>query len=224
MSVVPISGELSASGQNSKMTLRVTNDGAQPIPVEILTSKLTVAEDGTATSVPVKGKFLIFPPQATIAPGASQSFRVQWLGGPKLEATETYILGVNQLPIAMDKKKSGVQVIFNFSIVVNVSPANAKPEISVLKAEISKAPSTPRAPTITVQNTGNGHALLGEASIVLSAGTWSKRLSKEEVRAIFGLGLVQPHAKRRFVMATPLPPEVSKYQVQIELNNKKSAR
>ena len=224
MSVGPISAELSASGQNSKMTLRVTNDGAQPIPVEIIPSRLTLAEDGTATTAPVKNKFLIFPPQATIAPGASQSFRVQWLGGADLKASETYILGANQLPIAMDKKKSGVQVVFNFSTVVTVSPANAKPNISVLKAEIGKAPQISRAPTITVQNTGNGHALLGDAVIALTDGKWTKTLSRDEVRAIFGLGLVQPKSKRRFVVAMPLPAEVSHYQVQIELQDKKSAR
>jgi fimbrial chaperone protein len=224
MNVAPVSGELSESGQNSKMTLRVMNDGAQPIPVEILAFKLTLAEDGTQTTSPAKDKFLIYPPQITIAAGATQSFRVQWLAAPNLKATETYILGVNQLPIAMDKQKNGVQVIFNFNAVVNVSPANAKPAISVLKADIVNTPKISRAPTITVENTGNGHAMLGDASIVLTDGKWTKALSREEVRALFGLGLVQPRSKRRFVLATPLPPEVSKYQVRIELNTPKSAR
>ena len=149
MSVTPISGELSVSGPNNKMTLRAMNDGAQPVPVEIITSKLTLAEDGSQTAIPVKGKFLIYPPQATIAPGKSQAFRVQWLGDANLKTSETYVLNVNQLPIQMDKKKSGVQLIFNFAVVVNVSPLNVKPEISVIKAEISNAPPLSRAPLIT---------------------------------------------------------------------------
>jgi hypothetical protein len=33
---------------------------------------------------------------------------------------------------------------------------------------------------------------------------------------VFGLGLVQPKSKRRFVVAIPIPPEVSKYDVHIE--------
>ena len=73
----------------------------------------------------------------------------------------------------------------------------------------------------SVANTGNGHALLGEASSVsLSDGKWTKTLSKEEIQQVFGLGLVQPKSKRRFVMTTPLPPEVSKYDVHIEVAKK----
>src|SRR5665648_333228 len=60
MSVTPLTAELSATGQNSKTTLRVHNDSAAPIPVEVLSSKLTVAEDGTLTNVPVKDKFRVF--------------------------------------------------------------------------------------------------------------------------------------------------------------------
>jgi fimbrial chaperone protein len=221
LSVTPISGELSDSGPNNKITLRAMNDGAQPVPVEIITTKLTLAEDGTQTAMPVKGKFLIYPPQATIAPAKSQAFHVQWLGDPNLKASETYILNVAQLPIQMDKKKSGIQMISHFTVVVNVSPSNVKPDISVIKTEIANVPPLSRVPVITIANTGNGHALLGEASsISLSNGKWTKTLSKEEILKVFGMGLVQPKSKRRFVMAIPIPPEVSKYDVHIEVGKK----
>jgi fimbrial chaperone protein len=224
MSVVPVSSEISSSGPDNKITLRVINDSATPTPVEIVASQINLSESGEITSIPVKGRFLIYPPQATIAPGTTQSFRVQWLGDANIKSTESYILGINQLPIQMDKSKSGVQMVFNFSSVVNVSPPNAKPAISVVNASIGKTGSIARAHVVTIQNTGNGHAMIGEASVTLSDGKWTKTLSKDERQAIFGLGLVQPKSKRRFVMSTPLPDNVGKYEVRIELKSSKPAR
>jgi fimbrial chaperone protein len=217
MSVTPLTAELSASGQNNKTTLRVHNDSAAPIPVEVLSSKLTVAEDGTLTNVPVKDKFRVFPPQATIPPGASQSFRVQWLGDQNLKASESYTLSVNQLPVELDQKKNGVQVVFNFSVIVNVAPANAVPIISVIKADVAKGSSKGNEPVITLENTGNGHALLGDGSVVLTSGSWTKTFAGEEIRKLFGMGLIQPGTKRRFSLAVPLPPEVSRYDVRVDL-------
>lgn len=217
MTVTPLSAELSASGLNSKTTLKVFNDSAAPIPVEVSSSKLTVAEDGTFTNVPVKGKFLVFPPQATIPPGASQSFRVQWMGDQNLKASESYTLSVNQLPVDLGQKKNGVQIVFNFSVIINVAGANAKPVISVLKADIAQTSSKGKEPVITLENSGNGHALLGDGSLILTSGSWSKTFAGDEIRKLFGMGLIQPGTKRRFSLATQLPPEVSRYDVRIDL-------
>lgn len=217
MSVTPLTVELAASGPNNKTTLRVHNDSASPIPVEVSSAKLTVAEDGTLTNVMAKGVFLIFPAQATILPGASQSFRVQWLGDPKLKSSESYTLSVNQLPVNLDQKKNGVQIVFNFGVIVNVAPVNAKASIAVVKTEVAKRSANGNEPIITVANSGNGHALLGDASIVLSSGNWTKTLASEETRQIFGMGLVQPGNKRRFNLRVPLPDGISRYDVRIEL-------
>jgi fimbrial chaperone protein len=217
MTVTPLSAELSASGLNSKTTLKVFNDSAAPIPVEVSSSKLTVAEDGTFTNVPVKGKFLVFPPQATIPPGASQSFRVQWMGDQNLKASESYTLSVNQLPVDLGQKKNGVQIVFNFSVIVNVAGVNAKPVISVLKADIAQTSSKGKEPVITLENSGTGHALLGDGSLILTSGSWSKTFAGDEIRKLFGMGLIQPGTKRRFSLATQLPPEVSRYDVRIDL-------
>ena len=217
MTVTPLSAELSASGLNSKTTLKVFNDSAAPIPVEVSSSKLTVAEDGTFTNVPVKGKFLVFPPQATIPPGASQSFRVQWMGDQNLKASESYTLSVNQLPVDLGQKKNGVQIVFNFSVIINVAGANAKPVISVLKADIAQTSSKGKEPVITLENSGNGHALLGDGSLILTSGSWSKTFAGDEIRKLFGMGLIQPGTKRRFSLATQLPPEISRYDVRIDL-------
>lgn len=217
MSVNPLSAELSASGQKNKTTLRVHNDSAAPIPVEVSSFKLTVAEDGTLTNVPVTDKFRVFPPQATIPAGASQSFRVQWLGDPNLKASETYTLSVDQLPVDLGRKKNGVQFVFNFAVVINVAPVNAKPDISVIKADIAKGPSNGSEPVITLANSGNGHALLGDGSLVLTSGGWSKTVAGEEIRKLFGMGLIQPGTRRRFTLAVPLPPGISRYDVKVEL-------
>lgn len=217
MTVTPLSAELSASGVNSKTTLKVFNDSAAPIPVDVSSSRLTVAEDGTFTNVPVKGKFMVYPPQATIPPGASQSFRVQWLGDPNLKESESYTLSVDQLPVDLGQKKNGVQLVFSFSVIINVAAASGKPVISVIKADIAQRSSKGNEPVITLENSGNVHALLGDGSLVLTSGSWTKSFAGDEIRKLFGMGLIQPKTKRRFSLATVLPAEVSRYDVRVDL-------
>lgn len=217
MSVVPLTLELSASGQNNKATLTADNDTAAPVAVEVVVSKLTIAEDGTSTSVPVKGKFMIFPPQATIPSNASQAFRVQWLGGQDLKASETYTISVNQLPVVLDKNKSGLQFVYNFSVVVNVAPVNAAPVVSVISTDIARREDLKEnRPAFTVKNSGNGHAALADSSIVLTSGSWTQTVPSEQIQALMGIGLIQPGAKRRFILPVPLPPEISRYNVRID--------
>ena len=217
LSVTPLTVDLSAFGQNNKATLRVENDGAAPIAVEVSPSKLTLAEDGTPTIIPAKGKFLIFPPQAKIAPGASQSFRVQWLGDPNLKASESYLLNVNQLAVELDHKVNGIQLVLNFAVNVNIVPPNAAPIINVIKTDMIKGSSMQNEPVITLENSGNGNALLSAGSVVFTSGAWTKTLTSQEFQALHGIGLIQPGTRRRFKLAVPLPPEVSRYEVRVDL-------
>src|SRR6516225_4813795 len=67
-------------GSNSRANIQVVNDGAAPMPVEVLLKKLEIAEDGRTTESPASDDFLVFPPQAVVPAGATQSFRIQWVG------------------------------------------------------------------------------------------------------------------------------------------------
>jgi fimbrial chaperone protein len=216
MSVIPLAVEMSDSEPGNKATLRVHNDGAAPIPVEITVSRLILDEKGESRTELVEGKFTIFPPQAIIPPGATQSYQVRWLGGPGLQATESFLFSVNQLPIAFDANKSGVQLVFNFVVLVNVSPTQSRPALKLVGASI-----VAKKPVIIVENSGNRFAMIGRATVVLTSGSWSKTLSGEQLRdMIGGMGFIQPGKRRKFTLGMDIPSNIARFDAQISLENK----
>jgi fimbrial chaperone protein len=219
MSVTPLSVELTSSGASNKATIRVHNNAATPIPVDFQITRVTIDEKGATLSEPAPDQFLIFPPQKAIPPGGTQSFRVQWLGAPDLKQSETYIISVNQLPVDLGASRSGVQMVYNFSVIVNVAPMNAKSAVELVSADIVTDKNNVRRPRIKVTNTGNRHALLSDGSILLSGGGWSEVIDSPDLRAAIGLGLVQPGKIRNFVLGAEIPKHVSRLEAQLRHTN-----
>ncbi len=85
LNVQPLSLEMVAIGQHSRGTIQIVNDGAKPVPVEVSVKRLDIALDGKTSETDASNDFLIFPPQAVVQPGATQSFRIQWAGAPDLQ-------------------------------------------------------------------------------------------------------------------------------------------
>jgi fimbrial chaperone protein len=192
-----------ASGQNQ--TITVVNDSAKPLPIEILASRMELNENGDSTTKPAGDDFLIFPPQALVRPGATQNFRVQWVGDPQLRQAQSYVLSVNQVPVRMGAGSSGVQVVFNFATIVNVAPAGGKAAITLVSAAPGKDDKGKPRPALTVRNPGNSYANLTDATISLSSGSWSATLRPDQLRQTMGIGLVQPGKTRRFLLPVDLP-------------------
>ena len=118
VNVQPLSLEMVSIGTSSRSSIQVVNDGAAPMPVEVVLKKLDIGEDGKTTESPASDEFLVFPPQAVVPAGATQSFRVQWIGAPDIKKSQTYMLSVNQLPVKMKPGESGVQMVFDFGVIV----------------------------------------------------------------------------------------------------------
>jgi len=216
MSVTPIVLELIASGPLSKSRLRVLNDGATPLAVEFKISRLELDESGQGQATSAGEDFNVFPPQALIAPGSSQTFGVQWTGRGALDKSRTYIFSVNQLPVKLPKTQSGMQLVFNFAVVVNVAPIEGTSTLDVKSVVIVKDSTGARRAQLTVANSGNKHASLGDASILLSGGKWSQTLTGAALRQMLGVALVQPGKQRRFVLTTDLPPQINDLSARID--------
>ncbi len=135
LNVQPLALDMVAIGSNSRGTIQIVNDSAKPLPVDVTFKKLDIGPDGKTTELPAKDEFLIFPPQAVVPPGATQSFRIQWVGAPDMKKSETYMVYVNQLPVKMKAGESGVQMVFSFGVIVSVAPAGAQSALKVVKAE-----------------------------------------------------------------------------------------
>ena len=216
MSVSPLVLDLSTSGGKTSSQISVVNDSAKPLPVEIVVLRIELDEKGEMATKPAGDDFLVLPQQALVAPGATQSFRLQWVGDPQIKASQSYVFSVNQVPVKMPAGKNGVQVVFNFATIVNVAPSVGKADIDLIKAGIGKDDKGKTRPELTVKNPGNIHAKLTDATIKLSSGSWSQTLTPAQLRQIVGIGLVQPGKTRRFLIPVDMPEGVSQVTASID--------
>ncbi len=216
MGVNPVVMEMSSTGRSSKGSIRVVNDGKNRLPVEIVISRVELNHNGEQTLKPAGEEFLIFPPQALVPPGATQNFRVQWVGRPDIAKSQSYIFSVNQVPVKMPKGKSGVQLVFNFGTVVNVGPPTGTPSIKLIKSEINRDKKGTRRPAVTLRNNSNVHARLSDATVKLSGEGWSETMTPAILRQKLGVGLIQPGKTRRLVLPIELPSKVKNIQAVVE--------
>lgn len=213
MSVQPTQIEMVSAGQRARAQVSVTNDGATPMPVELVIESLSIDEKGASRTTAGGDSFLIFPPQALIAPGASQVFRLQWVGEPQMAKSESFIITVNQIPVAAPKGRSTVQIVMAMGVLVNIAPTAGTANLRIVDAVVATEKGK-RHPAITVENPTNTHALLPDAKIQLSSGSWSRTLEHSDLGS--GIGLVQPGKKRRFVLPVDLPANVQSIQASIQ--------
>ncbi len=221
MSVEPLVLDVSSLGKDSTQSFRVTNDGSGNLPVEIRVARLDIEPDGTLRYEPAEEDFLIYPPQANIQEGAAQIFRVQWLGSPEINESHTYRLSVSQVPVKQPDSIAGIQITMNFGVIVSVSPPGGNAAIVVMNANRVQADDGKVAAALLVKNPGNKHAYLRDAEIILSAGSWSQKLTPFEVGQKVGLGIIQPGKERRFIMPVEVPPGVTGITASIDYKPEK---
>ncbi len=216
MTVAPMQVEMTSAGSRSHAQVSVVNTSDRPLPVEAAIKGLSLDEVGKQTITPAGEDFLVMPPQALIPPGATQNFRVQWLGDPLMAQSRSYLLLLNQIPLKLPKSGIGVQVVLGMGVMINVAPPRGAPAMQVVATGVATDKSGKRYPTITVLNRSNVHALLPKATINLSAGAWSASLPPQTVSDTVGIGLIQPGKRRQFRLPVALPPGVSKVQASLD--------
>jgi fimbrial chaperone protein len=220
MSVTPIQIEMATVG-STRPQFSVTNDAKEPLPVEIQLQALKLDENGGRKLEKAKDNFLVFPPQALIPPGATQVFRLQWVGDPAIAQSESYMLSVNQIPVKMPAGKSAVQIVMSFGVVVNVAPPQGLPDLKLVGSGVTTDKSGKRFPTITVENKSKIHALLPQSTINLKSGAWTRSMAASEISEKVGIGLVQPGAKRKFTLPIELPANVQQVQATMDFKPKR---
>jgi fimbrial chaperone protein len=221
MTVTPTQIEMTSTGRTSRGVITVVNDGADPLPVELVIKSATLNEAGIPTTKPAGDEFLVMPPQAMIAPGATQNFRIQWLGEPLLAASESFLLYVNQIPVRPSGRARAVQIAFSMGVMINIAPPRGEPRLEVLSSGVVADKNGRRHPTVTVQNPTNVHALFPQSTVRVSSSGWSQSISSGELEQSIGIGLVQPGHRRRFVLPIVLPANVTAVQASLDFRPKR---
>jgi fimbrial chaperone protein len=228
MSVTPVLVDLKPAGSEASGQIRVINTGTGELPVALTVQVGTLDANGELkTTETGADDLLVFPPQAIIKSGGTQVFRMQWVGDPDLKESKTFVVSVAQQPVAMPQGVSGIQLLYDFQVVVNVAPLEGDPSLAVKGAELVKDDKGARRAAVTITNDSAVHGYLSGAKLRLelddAAGNkvWSQSWSPEEVAGKVGIGLVQPHATRRFVLPFDLPPEGSKLTAEISYEGRR---
>ncbi len=78
--VSPMSYQLGVDGDGASVTLRVENRFSTPVAIEISVGERVLDGNGQEILNAADNDFTVFPPLATIEPGAVQAIRIKYVG------------------------------------------------------------------------------------------------------------------------------------------------
>lgn len=211
MTVQPVVIDLKTSGREMSQVVTVENTFANPLPVELTVQELGLTETGVAPTGKDPGDLLVFPPQALIEPGQTQTFRVQYVGDPALAGSKHYYITVAQLPVKLPEGQSAIQILYNFQVLASISPAGVKPKLEIRAAEVGKDANGKPAPVLTIANSSAVHGYLSGSKLRIvekdSTGKeqFRRTLSGPEIQQTIGFGLVGGNQTRKITVPVELP-------------------
>lgn len=225
MTVQPVVIDLTTSGRSMSQVVTVENSFDKPLPVELRIETLDLTPDGAKPTGKDSGELAVFPPQALIQPGQRQNFRVQYVGDPTLARSKHYFVTVAQLPVQTSETQSNIQLLYNFQVLVSISPDGAKPALSIASAEIGKNAEGAPAPVITVSNASVAHGYLSRGRVrVVQFGAdgreiLRKQLTGPELQQTIGYGLIGGGQTRRVTLPVTLPQTSGRVEAQFTPDN-----
>ena len=211
MTVQPVVIDLQTSGRSMSQIVTVENTFANPLPVELTIQELELTADGVKQTGRDNGDLLVFPPQALIPAGQTQTFRVQYVGDPDLKRSRHYYITVAQLPVKLPQGQSAIQILYNFQVLVSVEPQGLKPAIRVTAAAIGHDAKGKPVPLLTVDNTSGAHGYLANGHLRIvekdTAGkeVFRRTLSGAEIQQTMGFGLIGGNQTRKVTVPVELP-------------------
>ncbi|MCC2980031.1 MULTISPECIES: molecular chaperone [unclassified Sphingomonas] len=211
MTVQPVVLDLTTSGRGMSQVITVENTFDRPLPVELRMEGLELTPDGVRGTGRDSGELAIFPPQAVIQPGQRQNFRVQYVGDPAVTNSRHSFVTVAQLPVQLPESSSNIQLLYNFQVLVSVSPQNVRPQLSVTATEVGRDESGAPVPVITVTNATGAHGYLsrGRIEIVQTDASgreiFRQQMAGAQMQQTIGYGLVGGGQVRRITLPLRLP-------------------
>ena len=109
--VNPVVSVIELPGDGAGITLTLRNSRGESLPVSFEIVERSVNEDGTENTRPADDLFVIFPPQAVVAPGKSQAIRVQWIGAPPSTSRSFTLFAAEEAVDLTERKGASVQTV-----------------------------------------------------------------------------------------------------------------
>lgn len=220
MTVQPVVVDLQSAGRGMSQVVTVENTFTNPLPIEMRIEELSFDQDGAHGTGKDSGDLLVFPPQALIQPGQTQTFRIQFVGDPALARSKHYYVTVAQLPVKLPEGQSAIQILYNFQVLVSIAPPGVKPALKIVSAEVGKNDAGKPIPIITVTNTSMAHGYLSQGRLRIiekdAAGkeVFRRTIPGPEIQQTIGFGLVTAGQTRRVIVPVVLPAEGGTVEAQ----------
>lgn len=225
MTVQPVVIDLQTAGRQMSTVVTVENTFATPLPVELTVQELELTPEGVKQTGKDPGDLMVFPPQAIIEPGQTQTFRIQYVGDPALAKSKHYYVTVAQLPVKLPEGQSAIQILYNFQVLVSIAPAGIKPQISIQSAAIGKNNAGKPIAIVTVNNESTAHGYLANGRLKILQRDASgkqifvKTLSGAEIQQSMGFGLIGGGQVRRVSVPVELPSADGTVEASFSLDN-----
>lgn len=220
MTVQPVVLDLQTSGRQMSQVVTVQNTFTNPLPVELRVEELTFDQNGLHGTGHDPGDLLVFPPQALIQPGQTQTFRIQWVGDPAIAKSKHYYVTIAQLPVQLPAGQSAIQILYNFQVLVSVAPPGVKPNLKITGAEIGTDKAGKPIPVITVTNDSPAHGYLSHGRLEITEKdatgheVFDRVIPGPELQQIIGFGLVASGQTRRVQIPITLPTQGGTLEAQ----------
>lgn len=189
--VSPMRVFLQPSRGQTSATIAVNNIRPDPLPIEVKILRRIVNPDGTQTFEPADDQFVVFPPQAQIAPTQSQAIRVQYIGAVVAES-EAYVVQITEVPVNV-LDGSGIQFTYNFGVAVYVQPNRPRTRLTVQDPTISQGRLRFR-----ISNGGNDFGFINGQTLEYRIGDRKVEIDRETLTTLVENPIIPPGGSREF--------------------------
>nr|WP_247712175.1 fimbria/pilus periplasmic chaperone [Qipengyuania qiaonensis] len=212
LNVQPVIIDLESTGRQTSAIITLQNAFAETAPIEVVVHPVRIVDGELVEFEEEEAEnLLVFPSQATVEPGATQAFRVQWIGDPEPENSEHYFVTIAQLPVAFDPNQNAIQVLHRFRVLVSVGRTDGDAELNIVSTSLRTDENGIAQPVIDVQNTGNNYAYVGTNRVTVTQRDetggviFREVFQPEDIQHKMGLGLVPSGTTRTLPIGLELP-------------------
>ncbi len=210
--VQPMVADLMPSGTAAQQTLRIMNNSAEALTVEISAFDLDINLQGEEKLVNNEDDFLIIPMTTIIPAGKSQSVMVRYIGEPIINTSKSYRIVVDQVAVDIGEMKgSGVGMSVSFHTLFNVVPKQARAKL-LIKSQQQDASGLWK---VLIENQGNKYVRLSDAKWQFKHQENTLLLQGKELREVLSNNVLLPQSTQEVSIKVPLkfPAQSSELEV-----------
>jgi len=212
----PMTASFLPEGEGAAKIFRIENESKEKIAVKIQAFVRQIDAQGKETLVDTRD-FKIYPEQISLAASDSRAVRVLYIGKKSLDKEMAYRIVASQLPVSFktDKKKSGINFLFQFVASVYVSSEKFFPKIQVESIDrVDK-----EYLKLKLVNKGQKHVLLKNVKLVLKDQAGKDFTVNGAVIETWDSENILSGNRRTLIIKSPLNFNLNKNQPKIEIQD-----